>query len=62
MTLEINPGNSETVAVEDYNASKTFWSEYFTNSQFYNEEDDFYLIENEVDLMGNPIKNKLLQF
>ncbi len=57
-TYQFVAGNTETVGIVDLDASKTFWSEYFTESNTSEEEDDDSFIECSIDLMGNPISTK----
>jgi hypothetical protein len=56
MTIELNINNGTiTSIIEDAELSLYFWNDYFTPCTLLEEEQEF-LIENEVDLMGNSIK------
>jgi len=50
--LHINNGTDITTIVVDDNLSLYFWNDYVTPCVLTEEEE--FLIENEVDLMGNP--------
>lgn len=51
--FQINNGNSNTVVIEDASASRTFWSNYFTES--YVSQKDHFHFKGSFDLMGRPI-------
>ncbi|WP_153800564.1 hypothetical protein [Foetidibacter luteolus] len=54
--FQINNGNSNTVVIEDASASRTFWSNYFTQS--YVSQKDHFQFQGSFDLMGRPITSK----
>jgi hypothetical protein len=52
--LQIDNGNTKTVVVEDETDSRTFWSNYFTQS--YVSQKDYFYFQSSLDLMGRPIQ------
>lgn len=54
--LQIDNGNMKTVVIEDATASRTFWSNYFTQS--YVSQKEHFHFQSSFDLMGRPIHSQ----